>query len=258
MVGHYSALATLFRVREIILDLLDQFSPEAGIEHLYERCSSDDGMYFCTMVHDLLMCETSRCAFDVASRYQSIVGVLLMHCESPDDELSISLREFTSDSLVEPDMPALTQRYIQRELPDIQIELFELKLLYQQEGDKTPDERSKIAIELVRIHEILHLFFGYIYEESPEEASITEVITEMNDAFCENTRRIGGIVRTVVDTGSCSEALSFLDCLMDFTKRIGEFFEKGDYRIFRGPYIGLGISDFSAQGNPDKNIFLPN
>lgn len=254
---HCDGLATLFIVRESVVEVLEMFPKDRDTQSLYNECCARDIMYFSAMVHDLLMNGESRCALDVASRYRSIVEVLLIQLDtqkSPKKPLKI--RWLTIDSFEEPDVPEVNEATIREEIDNMQIELYELKQGIMVGSDNELRKRKEYSVELVRIRERLHQFFWCIHENAPDEESVIMALESFNDAFYVDDDQLGLIVSSLIDDGMCPEAPSMLDKLMDFTQRIKEFTKQWKYEVFLWPYKEIQFSTGDIGGDGEFDVTL--
>lgn len=254
---HCDWLATLFVVREAVIEVLEMFPKDKATKSLYVECCARDIMYFSAMVHDLLVNGASQCALDISSRYRSIVEVLLAQLgthRNPTQPLKI--RWLTIDSFEEPDVPEINERIIREEIDDIQIELHELKQWIKVGRDNELRKRKAYAVELVRIRERLHQFFWCIHENAPDEESVIMALESFNDAFYVDDDQLGLIVSSLIDDGMCPEAPSMLDKLMDFAQRIKEFTKQWKYEVFLWPYKEIQFSTGDIGGDGEFDVTL--
>ncbi len=125
---HYAGLSYLFVAREVVLEILEDASEDTATQQLYNDCRWRDIAFLSSMVYDLLIHKESRCALDIASRYKSIVAILLIHFDpSNQQEIAINPRDLTEDSINPPDAPELTEKYMKEEMGNMQIDLFSIE-----------------------------------------------------------------------------------------------------------------------------------
>lgn len=124
----YAGLSCLFVARAVVLEILEDASEDEATQQLYNDCRWRDIAFLSSMVHDLLIHKESRCALDIASRYKSIVAILLIHFDpSQQQEVAINPRDLTEDSLNPPDGAELTEKYMKEEIGNILIDLFKIE-----------------------------------------------------------------------------------------------------------------------------------
>lgn len=254
--NHYTALSLLFVVREVVLETLEMFPEDMATQQIYKDCRWRDIAYFSSMVYDLLVHKQSKCALDIASRYQSIVAILLVQFDPKKEKIAINPRDLTQDSLDPPDVPEPTEKFMREEIKNVIVDLFLIETKLKQWPLTQLSERREFGIELVRMREMISQFFSEVEAGVSEDDNEYEIIEDFGCALENDKEWMASIIVALVDDGECENVWKFIQRLKDFAQKIDAFLETKNYTSLGWPYILFPVSDEWEEENDQESGFF--
>lgn len=196
------------------------------------------------MVHNLLTHDDPTNAQKIAKYYADIVKTLLASFaeDIPDQQRF----ELVLDQSLDTDFDDLHEsdydqnHLILKETAKMKKKLEEFRILLNPAYPSITEERYEIAIDIVRIREVLYNMFRKLKEYYLWENF--QCADEMDAAFIEDLHQLDNVVTDIIIDGTSGEAEDMVVRLLDFLNRIELYIADFDVRHFSPPFVQIRTS----------------
>lgn len=240
------AVFCVFNMRQRVLDVLGEFdNAPRWIYDLDVECSEHDMYFLSCAVHRLVTSSDTWGIVDALARYQNILTRIDMYIHHPRKKLP-EIRGFgTSSSELVPRYQNMPLYAMQPDATDCLIDINNIKKLWNDSTTSQEAQRS-IVMQLITIRESLHSIFTKIWTDcSVDDEELDDVLRDFNWACFHSLQDVPLLIEEVETADIDGSITSFIDFLQLVAERIVDFFETGDYAVFRD--VTFTVSEYSQE-----------
>ncbi len=240
------AVFCVFMMRQKVLSVLGEFdNAPKWICDLDVECSTHDIYFLSCAVHRLVTSHDTWGIVDSLARYQNILARVEKYMHHSGKKLP-AVRGFgTSSSELISRYQKIPLYAMQPDATNFLIDIHTIKKLWNDSTTSRETQRSMV-MELITIRESLHSIFTKIWTDCPlDDEKLDDVLKFFNEACARSLHDVPLLIEEV-ETGDVDGSItSFIDFLQVVTERIVDFFETGDYGVFRG--VTFIVSEYSEE-----------
>ncbi|MBP6921579.1 hypothetical protein KBB89_03490 [Candidatus Gracilibacteria bacterium] len=244
--NHNEAVSCVFLMRQRVLDTLGEFDDAPNwVYDLETECSEQDMYFLSCAVHRLVTGKDMGAVIDALTRYKSILKRVSGYMDHTKKKLP-AVRGFGSSS------SELVTRYenmplnaMQPDVTNFLIDIHTSKKLWSDSVTSREAQRT-IVMDLIMIRESLHSIFTKIWTDcSIDDEELDDILRDFNGACVHSVHDVPLLIEEVESGDVDGSISSFIDFLQVVAERIVDFFETGDYGVFRG--VTFIVSEYSEE-----------
>ncbi len=244
--NHNEAVSCVFLMRQRVLDTLWEFDDAPNwVYDLETECSEQDMYFLSCAVHRLVTWKDMWAVIDALTRYKSILKRVSGYMDHTKKKLP-AVRGFGSSS------SELVTRYenmplnaMQPDVTNFLIDIHTSKKLWSDSVTSREAQRT-IVMDLIMIRESLHSIFTKIWTDcSIDDEELDDILRDFNWACVHSVHDVPLLIEEVESGDVDGSISSFIDFLQVVAERIVDFFETGDYGVFRG--VTFIVSEYSEE-----------